>query len=117
MRPDQFSAAGADNIGGAKIQRLPAGAALGADDLQRWSSNRYAGRSGAYTTKDERKTLSGWNTPLSHKARHTTRQAAAARGILVEQNTRGWFVSLPDGSRKGPFKNAKAAWSWIDRRL
>lgn len=69
---DKFSAAGVDNIGGVKIQRLPSGEALGANDLQRWSSNRSAGRSGAYTTKDEQQILRNWNTPLSHKAKHTT---------------------------------------------
>jgi hypothetical protein len=113
----QLSAQGIDMIAGVQIKRLPTGEALGARDLERWSSNRSAGRSGAFTTKNERKTLSDWNTPLSHEAKHTTHQAAAARGILVEQTSRDWFVSLPDGSRKGPFKNAKDAWSWVDRRL
>jgi hypothetical protein len=51
------------SIGGVPIKRLPAGEALGAHDMARWSSNRSGGRSGAYTTKAEREVLNNWKTP------------------------------------------------------
>ena len=113
-----FSSPHIGSIGGVTIKRLPAGEALGAHDMERWSSNRSGGRSGAYTTKNERQILNTWKTPQQlPRAKRTRHEDAVKRGILVEQTSRGWFVSLPDGSRKGPFKRAKDAWSWIDRRL
>jgi hypothetical protein len=48
-----------------KVTKLPPGEALGAHDLQRWSSNRSAGRSGSYMTKDERQRLQRWRCKQS----------------------------------------------------
>lgn len=55
-----YSAPNIDTIGGVQITRLPAGEAIGSNDL-RWSSNRSAGRSGAHTTRDERQVLQNWS--------------------------------------------------------
>jgi len=57
---ENFSAPNINSIGGVQIKRLPPGAALGAHDMERWSSNRSGGRSGAYTTKAEREVLNNW---------------------------------------------------------
>ena len=127
----QFSTPGVNAIGGVSITRLPSGAALGAYDLQRWSSNRSAGRFGSYTTKDERQVLDNWTKPKKTKAAHqakrfskterlafyqTKRKAAVALGIFVEQTSRGWIVSLPDGSNVGPFKQQAQALAWVNRQ-
>jgi hypothetical protein len=66
-RVEGFSALNVDRIAGVPITRLPAGAAIGSDDLQRWSSNRSGGRSGAYTTRAERKLLDNWKTPTKEQ--------------------------------------------------
>jgi hypothetical protein len=109
---ERFSVPDINKIEGVPIKRLPAGEALGARDLTRWSSNRSAGRSGSYTTKRERQLLDNWGTkPRAQMCM----QAAAKRGVLVEQTERGWMVSAPDGSNAGPFKKEAAAWSWVDR--
>ena len=127
---ENFAAPNVDTIGGIQIKRLPAGAALGAHDLQRWSSNRSGGRSGAYTTKREREILNNW-TPVKKQVRDnpaplstqecsvtqkkSPQQRAVKRAILVEQTVHGWLVALPDGSHVGPFKQRDDAWSWVAR--
>ena len=65
---DHFSAPNADMISGIQIKRLPAGAALGADDLQTWSQRRSVGRSGAPATKEQWKQLQQWK---SERKEHT----------------------------------------------
>jgi hypothetical protein len=119
----QFSTPGVNAIGGVSITRLPSGAALGATDLTRWSSNRSAGRSGAYTTKDERQILDNWTQPsqkiqAAHKAKRfskterlafyqTKRETAVALGILVEQSIRAGLFPCRTDHGKVPSKKRR----------
>jgi hypothetical protein len=73
-------------------------------------------------SKDQWKRLKQWERDAQEKHAHkkahwhTQPQAAAKRGVLVEQTSRGWVVSLPDGRSVGPFRKPKDAWSWVDRQ-
>jgi hypothetical protein len=98
----QFSIPNVDTIGGVSITRLPSGAALGAYDLQRWSSRRSAGLSKAYSTKQERQRIRNWKAPKTPNQALTVEDAAKL-GILIERTPRGWLVSLPSGRTLGPF--------------
>jgi hypothetical protein len=113
----RFSAPNVDSIDGVQIKRIPAGEALGAHDLERWSNRRSVGLSKSYTTKDERKKLKQWTKPTTTE-QALTLEDAAARGILVEKSAyaRGWVVSWPNGKTNGPFRNEEDAWAWVNRQ-
>src|SRR5215469_3270114 len=86
-------------IGGVLITRLPSGEALGAHDLQRWSSNRSTGRSGAYTTKAEREVLQNWRKPVK-KPEARSNVVATIEGVEGV----GWIINYPDGRTIGTFE-------------
>jgi hypothetical protein len=99
---EDLSSPNISSIGGVVITRLPAGEALGAQDLQRWSSRRSAGLSKAYSTKQERQRIRNWKAPKTPK-QALTLEDAAKLGILIERTPRGWLVSSPSGRTLGPF--------------
>jgi hypothetical protein len=51
-----------------KVTYCPPGEAIGARDLQRWSTNRMRGRGGVPTSKRERKKLERWAKPRKDAA-------------------------------------------------
>jgi hypothetical protein len=101
-RVENFSTPNVEVIAGVKIQRLPAGAAIGSHDLERWSNRRSAGLAKAYSTKAERQMPRQWTKPPA-TAQALTREDAVKRGIFVEHTSRGWLVSLPSGRTLGPY--------------
>ena len=60
-----YSAAGLVSIAGVKITKLPDGAALGCDDLQRWAQRRLSGRFGVSPYSIEKTTDGKWVVTLS----------------------------------------------------
>jgi hypothetical protein len=82
---ESFSDPAISNIGGIPITKLPDGAALGSDDLQRWSNNRLLGRFGV--------------------SPHSVEKTAGG----------DWVVTLATGKTIDGFKSRRAAWKWIKR--
>jgi hypothetical protein len=93
-----FSAPNLATIYGIKIKRLPSGAALGVNRAE-W-----------------RRLNAEKKAALEHKAEERRGAPKVQRNPLrVEQTTRGWVVSLPDGSSIGPFPERDDAWTWVAR--
>jgi hypothetical protein len=105
-----FSTPTINSIGGVPIKRLPTGEVLGAHDLQRWASNRSAGRIGAYTTKGEREVLQNWRKPVKNPEPRSN-VVATIEGI----DGVGWIINYPDGRTVGSFETHHAALDYVQR--
>ena len=112
----QFAAPDVDTIDGVQIKRLPAGEALGARDLTRWSSNRSGGQSGSYTTKREREILDNWTKPAKAKKELRGRSASAHQaGVTIEEIADvGWLINFPDGRTIGTFETRDEALRYVE---
>lgn len=107
-RVEDFSAPNVDTIDGVKVKRIPAGEAIGAHDLQRWSSNRSAAE--AVRT---RRSASGKSSTTGRPQRRSKfrlvrgqkLKGAPIRAVTIKEiEGIGWMIHYPDGRTVGTFE-------------